>query len=100
MSSGSEVFMDTGVVRQMAKNFGTIGEVMDKVSKTLEMLSTVLKTTAFIGFVGGAVVSQYIDAIQPRIDQLAADCKELNDDLDKSVDAYERGDAESATRFH
>lgn len=95
-----EVYMDIPAVRDMAKGFGTIGEVLDAVAKVLEGLATLLKATAFIGLVGGAIVLQFIEMIKPHIEQMAEKCRELMQDLNKSVDAYERGDALGATRFY
>jgi hypothetical protein len=64
------------------------------------MLIMTLKTTAFIGLVGGAAVAQFLEMIKPHIENLAEKCEEISGDLDKSVDAYERGDALGATRFY
>ena len=96
----NEVYMDIPAVRGMAKKFGDIGQVLSTVNKVLETLSTTLKAVAFIGFVGTAVVAQYIDTIKPYVKQMADKCVELGKDLGTSVDAYERGDASGATRFH
>lgn len=95
-----EVYMDVPAVRDMAKNFGTIGEVLNTVAKVLEALVLILKTTAFIGLVGGYAVAQFIDSIKPHIEQMAEKCEELSKDLGASVDAFERGDALGATRFY
>ena len=48
-----QVYMDVPAVRQIAKNFGQIGEVLDNVAKVLEALVNILRGTAFIGMVGG-----------------------------------------------
>lgn len=95
-----QVYMDVPAVRDMAKAFGTISEVLQNVVKVLEMLIMTLKTTAFIGLVGGAAVAQFLEMIKPHIENLAEKCEEINGDLDKSADAYERGDALGATRFY
>ncbi|HMQ51234.1 MAG TPA: WXG100 family type VII secretion target [Anaerolineae bacterium] len=95
-----QVYMDVPAVRNMAKAFGTISEVLQGVVKVLEMLIMTLKTTAFIGLVGGAAVAQFLEMIKPHIEDLAEKCEEISGDLDKSVDAYERGDALGATRFY
>ncbi len=96
----NEVYMEVPAVRGMAKKFGDIGQVLSSVNKVLETLSTTLKAVAFIGFVGTAVVAQYIDTVKPYIKQMADKCVELGKDLSTSVDAYERGDSTGATRFH
>jgi predicted PurR-regulated permease PerM len=96
----NEVYMEVPVVRNMAKKFGDIGQVLSNVNKVLETLSTTLKAVAFIGFVGTAVVAQYIDTIKPYIKQMADKCVELGKGLSTSVEAYVRGGATGATRFH
>ncbi len=95
-----QVYMDVPAVRQIAKNFGQIGEVLDNVAKVLEALVNILRGTAFIGMVGGLAVAQFIDMIRPQIEQMAEKCRELNKDLDFSVNAYERGDTQGATKFY
>ncbi len=96
----NEVYMEVPAVRSMAKKFGEIGQTLKTVNKMLEALSTTLKTIAFIGFVGTAVAAQYIDMIKPYIKQMADKCVELGKDLSTSVNAYERGDGQGATRFY
>jgi hypothetical protein len=92
--------MDIPAVRNIAKSFGTIGEVLEAVEKVLEGLLMVLRATAFIGLVGGFALMGFIEMIKPHIEDMAEKCAELMDDLNKSVDAYERGDALGATRFY
>ncbi|MBV7336101.1 hypothetical protein KFU94_49275 [Chloroflexi bacterium TSY] len=96
----NEVYMDVPAVRDMAKAFGAISDVLKTVCKVLEALILTLKTTAFIGLVGGYAVANFMEMIKPHIEELAEKCEELNTDLDASVDAYERGDALGATRFY
>ena len=95
-----EVYMDIPAVRNMARTFGTISEVLDAVNKVLEGLLMILRTTAFIGLVGGYALMSFIEMVKPHIEQMAEKCQELMEDLNKSVDAYERGDALGATRFY
>ncbi|MDP9311195.1 MAG: type VII secretion target [Chloroflexota bacterium] len=99
-ASATQVFMNLPAVRSMAKNFGNIGNVLNTIAKVLDTLSTLLKTTAFIGLVGGYAVAQVIDQYKPQIKKMANKCQELNRDLMAAAAAYERGDAEGATRFH
>jgi precorrin-6x reductase len=96
----NEVDINVPAVRGMAKKFGDIGGVLAKVNKVLEGLSEQLKSIAFIGFVGTAIVSQYIDTIRPYIKQMSDKATEIGKDLTTSVDAYERGDQQGATRFY
>lgn len=100
MNSREGVYMDIPAVRGMAKSFGTISEVLNNVSRVLQALITTLKTTAFIGMVGGLALAHFMEMIKPQIDNLAKKCAEINKDLGSSVDAYERGDSQGATRFY
>lgn len=95
----NEVYMDVPAVRDLAKNFGTISEVLNTVSKVLEALMLILNTTAFIGAVGGAAVANYIDSIKPHIDRVAAKCEELMGDINASATAFENGDMDGANLF-
>jgi hypothetical protein len=100
MNSQQGVYMDTDAVRGIAKRFDVISDILKTVVKTLEALLMILKTTAFMGMVGGFAVSSYIERIKPQIEQMADKCAELCKDLNVSVDAYIRGDEEGATRFY
>jgi len=96
----NEVYMDVPAVRQMAKNFQAISEVLSTVNKVLEAMLMILKTTAFIGLVGGAAVAGYIEMIKPYVENWVQQTAEIGRDLNASVDAYERGDELGATRFY
>jgi len=100
MNSQDGVFMDTDAVRGMSKSFGIISDVLMAVAKTLEALAMILKTTAFVGLVGGYAAAKYIDVIRPQVEQLSEKSEELSKDLNASVVAYEQGDELGSTRFH
>lgn len=95
-----EVYMDIPAVREFAKTFDTISDVLNGVAKALEMISNVLKATAFFGGPGNMIAARFIDMIRPYIEQISEKCAELCKDVGASVDAYERGDAVGAARFH
>jgi hypothetical protein len=95
-----EVYMDVPEVRKMAKTFDGISDLLKTISKVLEALLNTLKATAFIGAVGGYAVIHFIELVKPYIDEMAEKCAELCKDLNASIDAYQRGDALGATRFH
>jgi hypothetical protein len=99
MSSRDGVDMDVPAVRNVAKRFDTISDVLTNVSKVMQTLITTLKTTAFVGMVGGLALAHYMEQMKPTIDNMAKNCAELSKDLGTSVDAFERGDAQGATRF-
>jgi hypothetical protein len=95
-----EVYMDVPAVRDMAKTFGQVSEVLEAVDKVLKGLIELLNVTAFIGLVGGLALKHFLELIEPQIKKMADKCKELMRDVNASVDAYERGDALGATRFY
>jgi len=70
------------------------------VAKTLEALANILKSTAFVGLVGGFAVLHVIEVIKPYIKKMADQSAELKKDVMDSVLAFERGDAQGATRFY
>jgi hypothetical protein len=92
--------MDTVAVGKMADTFQTLHDVLVNVNQTLDGLVNILKDTAFIGKVGGNAVIHFIEDIQPEIKRVSDKCAELNVDVKASVEAFARGDAEGATRFH
>lgn len=95
-----DVYMDIPAVRDMSKKFDVISDVLNAVNKALEALANILKATAFVGLVGGFAVLHFIETIRPQIEKMAEKCAELSRDIAASVDAYERGDNQGATRFY
>ncbi len=96
-----EVFMQIPVLRGWVKQFGTFSSLLTNVSKALDWCIMTLRTTAFIGMVGGAAAAQYIDMINRQyVKPLAQNCAAMSRELGKSIDAYERGDAQGATLFY
>lgn len=98
--ANNEIFMDVPAVQNMSSRFNDIGEVLKGVSNVLEVCMTILKTTAFIGLVGGMAVERFISTLKPIIDKLSAESLELGHDLAEAATAYQNGDAIGGTRFH
>jgi hypothetical protein len=94
-----EVFMDVPAVRGIARSFGQMSDVLQVASRSLETAIATLKTTAFIGLVGGYAVAAFLESVKPVVDRYAARCTEMNSDLNASATAYQNGDAQGATRF-
>jgi len=94
----NEVYMNVPVVRDMGKKLSDISDVLNTVAKTLEMISTALKASFFLGLVGAAAVA-LIDQVKPQIQTLADQCSSLSKAVNSSVDAFERGDMEGANLF-
>jgi len=95
-----QVYMDIPAVKNIANTLGKVSQVLKGVSKTLEALANVLKTTAFVGLVGGGAVLAVIEMIKPYIKKMADKSAELKKDVTDSVNAFERGDIQGATRFY
>jgi uncharacterized protein YukE len=95
-----EIYMDVPAVRNIASRFGEMGEHLQSVSKALEMAIATLKASAFVGMFGNQAYANYLEQVQPVIKASATKCAEMSSDLAKSVEAYERGDAAGATKFH
>jgi hypothetical protein len=85
----ADVHMVPERVEAMAKAFDTAGDVLTTVAKVLEVQMMILKTTAFIGFVGGLAVERYLSIIQPRIEKLGKMCEEMSNDMRQAVRAWE-----------
>ncbi len=96
-----EVFMQIPTLRGYVKQFSMFGNLLNGISKMLDWCIMTLRATAFIGLVGGAAAAQYIDMInRQNVKPLAQNCAAMARELGKSIDAYERGDAQGATLFY
>lgn len=93
------VYMDIPAVKNISNTLGKVSDTLKAVSKALEALANILKSTAFVGLVGGAAVLHVIETVKPYIKQMADKSAELKKDVMDSVLAFERGDAQGATRF-
>lgn len=95
-----QLYMDVPAVQAMGKRCDDIGEILQKVSNVLEVCMTILKTTAFVGLVGGIAVERYLEQLKPVIDELAEKNLEFGRDLRDAADAYQRGDSQGSSKFH
>ena len=94
-----EVYMDIPQVEKISKSFGTFGEILDAVAKTLEAISAVLKATAWLSLGSTAAVAAFIDRILPNIKRAAAKMKEVAGDIMSAIKAYRDGDLSGSRRF-
>lgn len=94
-----EVFMDIPKMEEVSKQFGTFGDVLDAVAKTLEAISAVLKATAWLSLGSLAAVAAFIDRILPNVKRIAAKMKELSGDIVSAIKAYRDGDYSGSRRF-
>lgn len=63
--------MDREKVRAAADGLDGLAGSFRAVNTALEALLVILRTTAFIGMVGGAAVERYIANLKPHIESLA-----------------------------
>lgn len=87
--AAQEVFMYPDQVRNISRGLKTVSTVLKGVSAMLEIQMMILKTTAFIGLVGGMAVERYLASLKPEIDRLADKCEELSEDVETSVKKWE-----------
>ncbi len=88
-SASQERYMEPDKVRNISRGFGTAAAVLKVVSATLELQMMILRTTAFIGAVGGLAVERYLARIKPQIDMLAKKCDEMSQEIERSVRMWE-----------
>jgi hypothetical protein len=70
---------------RIADGFQTIESTLEVVDTVLEGAMTLLKTTAFIGLVGGAAVEAYVANLQKAIRELSNKFKSHEEDLREAV---------------
>ena len=85
MTSESEYFMDPDAVGKIASALDVISTVLKGVSAILEIQMQILKSTAFIGAVGGLAIERYLATLKPEIDKMADKCAELSTDAKASI---------------
>lgn len=95
-----EIFMDVAAVRKISDQFVEFSDNLNTINRNLELAIIALKAAAFVSFFSTYAYAQYLEQIQPTVQQYAELCAEMSGHLSTSVDAYERGDAAGATRFY
>jgi hypothetical protein len=96
----AEVYMRIPDVQGIAKTLGTVSEVLKGVATALGVLINILKSTAFVGLVGGLVEAHFLEVMKKQLEQMAAKCEQMGKDVTAAVEAYARGDQQGATKFH
>lgn len=94
-----EVYMDIPQVEKFVSSFNTFGETLKKISQVLEGLMMVLKITAFVGFVGGAIVERWLNILKPQVDKMAAKMLEISRDVNDAIKSYRDGDNTGSSHF-
>ncbi|GAB5494577.1 MAG: hypothetical protein Phog2KO_47920 [Phototrophicaceae bacterium] len=96
----SAIYMDVDRMSQIADRFRDFAEILNTIDTVLEIAVNTLRTTAFIGLVGGIGFEYYVSNTRPKILNLADYCEEMANDLDKAVQHFINGDAMGASRFY
>lgn len=98
-SDSQDFYMDFDGVRTIATILDGVADFATLTVKNLDNLLTILRATAFIGLVGGAVWEGFIAAIKPKIEELAKKLTELSGDVSRAVDLHEGKDVEGSRFF-
>jgi hypothetical protein len=94
-----DVYMDVDAVSAFANTFDQIADVLKAVDTGLNAAIMTLKTTAFIGLVGGLAFAAYLEQIEPVVKKLANTCQELVGAVRSAVQAYVTGDTDGSRLF-
>lgn len=80
--------MDPDAVDKMADDFAEYAARLKRVSARLDNELASLRSSFFIGLVGGKAYERYIEINKPKIDKLAAKYEELAYDLHNSAQQW------------
>jgi hypothetical protein len=92
--------MDYEQVEKVSQGFSDASDFLKAVDTALEALLIVLRTTAFIGMVGGAAVERYISNIKPHVEKLAAKSEEFAADLKQAIANHQQAESETRPDFN
>jgi hypothetical protein len=94
-----EVFMKIPDVEKMSRVFDGCGETLMAVAKTLEAISLLLKSTAWLSLGSTAAMATFIDRILPNIKRSSVEMKSVSEDIMSAIRAYRDGDMSGSRRF-
>lgn len=92
--------MDYERVESIAKGFEEAGNILKTIDTALQALLMILRTTAFIGLVGGIAVERYISGIQPIVKELSQYCLDDSQDLRQAIANHQAAVAATAPEFN
>lgn len=95
----AQASMDYEGVNGIANGFDAVSDVLRTVSTILEAAITILRVTAFISLGSTEWLRMYLENIKPRVDQLAATCGEMSQDLKAAVQQHRQADEAGAGQF-
>jgi hypothetical protein len=91
--------MEYAPVENAEKQYMEAHGLLEATSKALEQASNILKILAMFGLVGNRAATKFIDQIKPKVDGLAAQCKEMSEDIKGARVALQFGDFTGSARF-
>src|SRR5512142_1285483 len=86
-------------VQAMANTFNTTGEVLDAVSKALEVAIMAAHAATFFSFGGSELLAQWLEGIKPHVDKLSKMSYEVHNDIQSAVKFVQTGDTDGSRRF-
>lgn len=86
----AETYMDTDRMKTVSTGFDGVGNVLRVVSMALEAAIMALKAAAFISLGATVWLERYLSNIKPKVDQLAAKCDELSNDINASIQFHQQ----------
>ncbi len=96
----NETYMDIPGVQGISKTLAGVAQALRAVEAALTIMIQALFASLFVGNVGAAAQIKHLQETKRQVDQMADKIEEMVKDVDTAVAAYERGDAEGATKFH
>ncbi len=86
-------------VNAMANTFNTTGEVLDAVSKALEVAIMAAHAAAFFSFGGSELLAQWLEGIKPHVEKLSKMSYEVHKDIQSAIKFVQTGDTDGSRRF-
>lgn len=89
MANNQLEYIEPERVRAMAARFDVMATVLRGINGILEIQMMLLKTTCFIGLVGGGIAEQYINRTKPHIEELITQFTEIAGDLRVTAEQHD-----------
>ena len=86
-------------VQTMSNTFNTTGEVLDAVSKALEVAIMAAHAAAFFSFGGSELLAQWLEGIKPHVDKLSKMSYDVHADINSAIKFVQTGDTDGSRRF-
>lgn len=84
-------YMDTEAIRTTADRLSEMSERIRVIDQQIEAAHMVVRTTAFVGMVGGRAVEDYLSRTKPELEDLSSRYDELSEDLKQTLEMWLTG---------